>query len=31
MNENIVRAVYNSDTIRVYQAYNKVIADAGLK
>lgn len=27
MNKNEIRAVYTQDTIRVYQAYNKMIAD----
>lgn len=27
MNKNEIRAVYTQDTIRVYQAYNKIIAD----
>lgn len=30
-NNNIIKAVYNSDTIRVYQAYNKVIATEAVR
>ena len=31
MNERVIRAVYTNDTIRVYQAYNKVIAEEAVK
>lgn len=31
MNKNEIRAVYTQDTIRVYQAYNKIIADEAVR
>jgi hypothetical protein len=31
MDEKVIRAVYNNDTITVYQAFNKIIANSAVK